>query len=110
MYSTVFFLLFAAFYLFYNLSTRVKITGKPAFLAYLEQRPSLSKWTALSLALLVCILLIKALGLGAGVFGFVVALMGAGSLIVSLAPFRYFRMKQLLLIYGCMVIFEVFIF
>jgi len=110
MYSTVFLLLFAAFYLFYNLSARIKITDKPTFLTYLTQRPRLSRQIGLGLVIVAFAVLITQLGVGAGIFGLIVALMGVGSLIVILTPFRYFRLIYLLLIYGCIVVFEVLIF
>jgi len=50
------------------------------------------------------------LGIGSGIFNFILVLMGAGSLIVVLVPFRYMTIVHLLVIYLLSISLELFVF
>lgn len=110
MYSTIFLLMFMAFFLLYNRSKRVKIGRKPGYLVRLEQHTLLSRLGSAGLSLASLGLLIRMLGTGSGIFGFIVILMCVGSLVVVLAPFRYLRAWQLAAVYAALLLFEIFIF
>lgn len=110
MYSTVFLLLFIAFYLLYNLSERVVLKNKSRLLAYFGRRIWLTRTISLLLTLIASFLLIWRLGTGAGIFSIVLVLMACGSLIVVLSPLQYFRLRHLLVFYGCLIAFEIFVF
>lgn len=105
MYSSAFLFVFAAFYLQYNLSRKVRMRHKPAWLAYMEDHALFSRIAGALAAALALALLVGQLGVGSGIFGFGVVLMCAGSLVVTLAPFRYLRPAHLLALYlGCMAV------
>lgn len=109
MYSTIFLLLLAAFALLYNLSSRIKTPpNQYRFVGYLKQRCRLSRWISLGLAIIALMGLVVQLGIGAGIFGWIVGLMSAGSLVVILAPFRLIRVPQILLLYVLIVTIELF--
>lgn len=111
MYSTVFLLLLMAFYLLYSRSARVKVVNnKTAVLNTLHKYRRLSLFLSMLLLSLAGILGVYLLGVGAGIFGCIVVLMGVGSLVIILAPFRYFRMAHLFVLYMFLLVFEVFIF
>lgn len=105
MYSSAFLFVLIAFYLQYNLSRKVKMRHKPAWLAYMESHALLSRIVGALAAALALAVLVGQLGLGSGIFGFGVVLMCVGSLIVTLAPFRYLRPAHLLALYlGCVAV------
>jgi len=110
MFSTIFLLLLISFYLLYNLSARVKAANSTVYLSYLRKHRLLSRVVSFALILVSGLLLIRQLGLGAGVFGLIVILMSTGSLIVALTPLRYLRLPHVLACYLLCIVFEVLIF
>ncbi|HEY9561095.1 MAG TPA: hypothetical protein VIR29_09955 [Anseongella sp.] len=110
MFSTAFLLIFMGFYLQYNLSGKVKSRHKSSYLVYMEQHALLSRALGVAAAVAGLIIMVARLGVGSGLFGFVVVLMSVGCLIVALAPFRFLRWRHLAGLYLGSVCFEVLIF
>jgi len=110
MYSTILLLMICSFYLLYHLSARIKVTTYTPVLKYLQQRPSFSRVASLIFMILAAVLSIQQLGIGSGIFNFILVLMGAGSLIVVLVPFRYMTIVHLLVIYLLSISLELFVF
>lgn len=84
--------------------------NKPSLLVYLEQHVLLSRVISAAAVTLALAVLISKLGLGSGFFGFGVVLMCAGSLIVTLTPFRFLRWGHVAALYLGSVVLEVIIF
>lgn len=110
MFSTVFLFVFMGFYLQYNLSKKVKIRNKPAYLIYMEQQVLLSRIAGIVAVILALVLLILKLGVGSGIFGFGAVLMLAGSLVVTLAPLRFLRPTVLAALYLGLITLEILLF
>jgi len=70
----------------------------------------LSNGISATLLLLSAIILTIFNGSLAGLFSLIVIIMGMGSLIVLLFPFRYLSVKHILLCFVLFVVFEQFIF
>jgi len=110
MYSTILLLLICSFYLLYHLSARMKVAACLAISKYLQQQPSLSRIVSLTLMMLAAVLSICHLGIGSGIFSFILVFMSAGCLVVAIAPFRYISMIHLLAIYLLSISLELFVF
>ncbi|WP_353183394.1 hypothetical protein [Parapedobacter lycopersici] len=109
MYSSVLLMLFMAFFLFYNTSHRMRWSGKRPWTKVLERRPMLSKSLAGLLTAVAALILIDRNGAGAGIFSLIVMIMGMGSLIVTLAPYRFLNRFTLVLLYLAALTCEYFI-
>ena len=110
MYSTVFLMVFGAFFLQYNLSGKARFGQRPRWLVDLGQHRKGTHWLSLMLAMVALVILVVSLGLGSGAFAFAVVLMAAGSLAVALAPLRLMRLPQVVALYGLMVALELVVF
>jgi len=99
-----------AFYLQYNRSRRSRLAGGPVYLKIIERYPWLPHIISATFLIAALVWLVGTMGFGSGAFGFVVILMSAGCLIVSLTPFRYLRLVHLCFIYLASITFEVFLF
>lgn len=110
MYSTIIFLLFAAFLLLYNLSKKARWDHKPLWAIKLASQPNYSRIISFMLVVFAGAMLITLSGVGSGLFALAVILMCMGCLTVLLFPFRYLSALQVLLIYGLMVSLETLIF
>ena len=110
MYSTIIFLLFAAFLLLYNLSKKANWDHKPLWAIKLASQPNYSRMISFMLVVFAGVMLITMSGVGSGLFALVVILMCMGCLTVLLFPFRYLSALQVLLIYALMVSLETLIF
>ncbi len=110
MYSTAFLIVLGAFFLQYNRSGKAKFGQRPRLLAYLGRHRWGSHALSLVLTVAAMVVLITRLGVGSGVFAFVVVLMAAASLTVSLAPLRLIQVVQVMVLYGLMVSLEVVVF
>lgn len=110
MYSTIIFLLFAAFLLLYNLSKKARWDHKPLWAIKLASQPLYSRIISGLLILNAGVLLIILNGVGSGIFSLVVVLMCIGCLTILLFPLRYLSFMHVLLIYGLLLSFETLIF
>ncbi|MGK6350188.1 hypothetical protein [Parapedobacter sp. DT-150] len=110
MYSTVFLAIFSLFYLQYNTSKKVSFGRRPPYLIYLSAHSGLTHALCLGLAVATLAALIILLGAGSGIFGFIVMLMAAGTLIVSVTPLRMLRARHVAALYAVLLALEVFIF
>lgn len=84
--------------------------NKPSYLVYMEQHVLFSRVMSVAAVVLALAVLMSKLGFGSGFFGFGVVLMCAGSLIVTLAPFRFLRWGHVAALYLGSVVFEAVIF
>ena len=88
MFSTLFFLLLTAFYLWYLTSPQVKM--QPAgYQSYITKSPQNSRVAGGILLIVAALLFVLKFGLMTGLCAWLVGLMGVGGLVVALAPFRY---------------------
>lgn len=110
MLSTAFLLIFTGFYLQYNLSRKVKARHKPSWLGYMARNARLTRIAGVGTTMLAMGIMIAQLGIGSGLFGFVVVLMCSASLIVVLSPFRYLRWAHVVCLYLGAIFFEVLLF
>jgi len=98
MFSTLFFLLLTAFYLWYLTSPQVKMQPM-GFQVYVANKPHSARLAGGGLLLLTAVLLGLKLGWMTGLSTWLVGLMGVGGLVVALAPFRYLNGYVLLGLY-----------
>ncbi|TGE21017.1 hypothetical protein [Hymenobacter metallicola] len=96
MFSTLFLLLLLAFQLWYLASPQVKLplAGYPAYVA---RRPRTARLIGAALLAVAALLFGRQLGWMTGLSAWLVGLMGVGSLVVTLTPFRYLTGYSLLL-------------
>lgn len=80
------------------------------YLTYLAARRGLTNTLSIILGSLILTVLIITLGIGSGIFSFVLVLMAAGTLVVSLVPLNVFRATQVGLLYLLSVSIELFLF
>lgn len=105
MISTFFFLLFIAFHLWYLTSSQVKI--QPAgYQVYVTKNPRNARIAGGILLVATAILFVWKFGWMTGLSAWLVGLMGVGSLIVALAPFRYVSMPSTVMLYIVFLILE----
>lgn len=98
---------FGAFVLWMNTSERISWPHKNKALAYLAGNARYSRILSVLLMAAACLLCIRLLGLGSGLFGGIVLLMTAGSLAVLLFPFHYFGVRSILLLYCLAAMLEI---
>ncbi len=109
MFSTYLLLVFIGFFLWFNTSKKAKWKDKSQFLLRLEAKPQLSKAAVALIFVIATALMIHQLGWMSGICASIVAIMGIGSLIVSIFPFRYLTSWSLILIYCLFLGLELFI-
>lgn len=83
--------------------------GKNRWARTLEQHPVLSKSAAGALTFAAALVLVQLNGIGAGIFSLAVIVMGMGSLLVVLFPFRYLNAFSVMLFYLAALACEYFI-
>ncbi|MBT2559426.1 hypothetical protein J7E24_16685 [Hymenobacter sp. ISL-91] len=106
MFTTYFFLLLLGFQLWYWASPQVKMP--PAgYQEFILKNPQYSRMAGSALVVLASLLFVLKLGLMTGLCAWLVGLMGVGSLVVALAPFRYLRLPTVLALYVGFLIMEV---
>ena len=106
MISTLFFLLLIAFQLWYLSSSRLRIQPV-GYQVYVTNNPGPARLAGWLLAALAAALFVWKLGWMTGLCTWLVGLMGVGSLIVTLAPFRYLRLPATVLVYLVLFTLEV---
>ena len=86
------------FYMFYSTSKRAPLTHKFRFQKWLNNNVKISKYIATCIFLISLIFCIFFLGLGAGIFSFIVILMTVGSLVVLIMPLRFINLSTVLIL------------
>ncbi|MHC8950143.1 hypothetical protein [Sphingobacterium hungaricum] len=106
MLSTIFFLFFFGFFLWYNSSKKARWKTKSNFLTALEKDEKRSKAYVAIIFLIATALCIFQLGWMSGIMAAICAIMAMGSLIVLVFPFNYIRLPQLIGLYVVCLILE----
>lgn len=109
MYTIVIGFATVGFILNYLSSKRVILTSNTGLRAWAVANTSASRCLGLAALTLGLILHTMHLGLGSGVFSFLVILMTAGSLIVLLYPLNVFKFRALLLVFAISLSLELLI-
>ncbi|QPH39318.1 hypothetical protein [Pedobacter endophyticus] len=109
MITTTFLLLLMAFEICYLTSKQYKQTNPPAYVATLVSNKNQFRIGALFLLFVATAMLVVNLGWASGIATLIFGLMAAGSLIVSLQPFRYFRVATIAAVYFAILLLEIFI-
>lgn len=109
MYTIVIGFTTVGFILNYLSSRRVILSSPTVLRTWAYANASTSKGLGLAALTLGLILHIMQLGLGSGIFSFLVILMTAGSLVVLLYPLNVFNFRVLLLLFAVSLILELFI-
>lgn len=106
MFTTLFLLLLVAFRLWYVTSKQYRPNNPPQYLRSLMARPVLARVAGAVLVALVTVAFVVKLGWVTGILAGFVALMGAGSLVVALSPFRYITAAAASGLYAFFLILE----
>ncbi|WP_276346073.1 hypothetical protein [Daejeonella sp. JGW-45] len=109
MITTLFFMQLIGFQLWHITSKQVKSTDPALFLRSILGNPQRSRTIGSLLILLSTLLFVVKWGWMSGTCAGIAGLMGVGSLVVTLHPFRYISQKTVLLFYGLFLILELFI-
>tara|TARA_R110002167_G_scaffold360062_2_gene577428 strand:- start:1854 stop:2186 length:333 start_codon:yes stop_codon:yes gene_type:complete len=86
------------FYILYSTSKRAELTLTYKLQQWARQNHQKGKYLGLGLLFMSLMFSIATLGISSGVFSFLVILMTVGSLIVLIAPLRFFNLSALLII------------
>lgn len=86
------------FYMLYSGSKRAKLVLQYDFQKWLTENPKIGKFAGLVLLFISLITSVLSLGIGSGIFSFLVILMTMASLIVLISPLRFFNISALLVI------------
>lgn len=105
MISTLFLLLLAAFQLWYLASPQVKLQPV-GYQGYVTRHPQQARLAGGAVLVLAAALFVLRFGPMTGLCAWLVGLMGVGSLVVALAPFRYLNVYATLLLYLVSLSFE----
>lgn len=109
MITTLYFVQFAAFFLWQLTASRHRPVSTTGVRASLPANTRLTRLTGTALGLVACTGFVFQWGLAAGIAGFAVGLMGVGCLSVILTPFQYLRLPGVAAIYVCCLILELVI-
>ncbi|WP_443944317.1 hypothetical protein ACJVDH_15525 [Pedobacter sp. AW1-32] len=109
MISTLFLIFLLAFEICYVTSEQYKPSKPRLYLQKLRANKQNAHLGAAVLLLLATTGFVIIFGWASGLFGAVISLMAAGSLIVVLQPFAYLKPGNIILIYGCVFLLEIFI-
>ena len=109
MITTSFLLMLVAFEICYLTSKQYKQAHPPAYVSTMVNKKKQFRVLASLIFIASSILLILKLGWGSGVAAVIFTLMAAGSLIVSIQPFRYFKVGVIAAIYFSILLLEIFI-
>jgi len=109
MITTIFLLLLMAFEICYLTSKQFKQANPPAYVVSIIANKTMWRIGAFLLVLAATVLLIMVLGFASGIATLIFGLMAAGSLIVSLQPFHYFRVATIAAVYFAILLLEIFI-
>ncbi|QDO95253.1 hypothetical protein FNB79_15150 [Formosa sediminum] len=86
------------FYMLYSTSKRAPLQFELQLQKRINENDKISKYCAVFLLLVSLLICIADLGIGAGAFSFLMILMTLGSLIVLVAPLRFFKLSTIVLI------------
>lgn len=88
-----------ASYLFYHSSTRVKFKSRPVWLERFASSPKKLRGVGLGFLFIMLVACCLLHGVGAGIFGWIVYVMGMLCLLVLLGPYHYFKVKHVAVIF-----------
>ncbi len=109
MITTLFFMQLIGFQLWHITSKQVKHADPPSYLRSILDNAQRYRIVGGILVLISTILFVVKWGWMSGICASIVGLMGVGSLVVALYPFRYISEKGVLLFYVFFLILEFFI-
>jgi len=89
---------FFGFYMLYSTSKRAPLQLELKLQKQINENEKISTYCAVFLLIVSLLLCIADLGIGAGAFSFLLILMTVGSLIVLVAPLRFFKLSTIILI------------
>lgn len=98
-----------AFEICYLTSKQYKQPHPPSYVATMVKKKKQFRVFALLIFIASSILLFLKLGWGSGVAAVIFSLMAAGSLVVTIQPFRYFKVGVIAAIYFSILILEILI-
>ena len=102
-----FFLTFLGFYMFYNTSQRAKLNRTNGLEIWVQDHHQPAKYTGGFLFLVALILCILHVGVGSGIFSFLVMLMTVGSLIILLSPLQYINFRTVSGVFLLSILLEI---
>jgi hypothetical protein len=109
MISTLYFMLLIAFQLWYLTSKKVKPVQSAGYILYIHRRPREYRLAGGVLFMLATAMFVVQLGWMSGVSASLVGVMGVGSLVVMLAPFRTLGWQLVCALYLVFLLLELFI-
>ena len=86
------------FYMLYSTSKRAKLILQYSFQKWITKNPKNGKFSGLVLLSISLMISVLSLGLGSGIFSFLVILMTMASLVVLISPLRFFNLSALFVI------------
>jgi hypothetical protein len=109
MISTLYFLLLIAFQLWYLTSKQVKYAYTTPYMLNIKKEPERYRIIGILLLLITAALFVMKMGWMSGLCAWLVGLMGIGSLVIMLSPFRYLRPGEVIVLYIICLSLEIFI-
>ncbi|NQD69902.1 hypothetical protein HP439_04090 [Sphingobacterium shayense] len=91
-------ILFAS-YFFYHSSTKVKFKNRPAWLERLAAKPNVLRRAAFAILIVGLVACCLLHGIGAGIFGWIVYMMGTLCLVVLLDPYHFLKGKHIVIVF-----------
>ncbi|MGO3194359.1 hypothetical protein [Sphingobacterium sp. JB170] len=99
MYTLLLGTILIASYLFYQSSTRVKFKSRPVWLERFKERPKKLRSAGLGLLFITLVACCVMHGVGAGIFGWIVYVMGMLCLLVLIGPYNFLKAKHIAVIF-----------
>jgi hypothetical protein len=106
MITTLYFIQLIALQIWYVTSEQVKHTHPPVYLRSILRHKQTYRMIGLALMLLSTVCFVVQLGWMSGICASIVGLMGIGSLVVLLNPFRYFNEKVVVVLFALFLVLE----
>lgn len=89
---------FTGFFMLYNTSLKAKLSASGKMEKWMQANPGVARIIG-SLLIITCFtLFILKMGTAVGIFTGVLLLMAASSLVISIAPLHYFKLRHILMI------------
>ena len=106
MYSIILSIILIAAFIWFNTSKKVKFAKRAPWLEKIAANKNRARIITALLAIISLCAVVYLQGFGAGIFAWLIYVMGLLSLVVLLFPYHYLKYKHVLFIFGFSLVFE----
>jgi hypothetical protein len=106
MYSIILAIILIAAFIWFNTSKKVKFAKRAPWLDKIVANRNKARTITTLLAVISLCAVVHLQGFGAGIFAWLIYVMGILSLVVLLFPYHYLKYKHVLLIFGLCLVLE----